>query len=484
MLTVHVRVNDSATGKPTPVRLRITDDAGTWYPPLGRQATFRTGPAEDVGGQVLLGGQAFAYIDGICEVRLPPGPLTVEIVKGPEYLPVEKQVVLGAGQIALRFTIERWTDERTAGWFAGDTRVHDLSPHAALLEGAGEGLAVVQLLAYERPPVGGAPAATPGLLAFSGTEAALRSPECLVAVNTLNTHSLLGSVSLLNSHRPVFPLRFGEPGELDHWSVSDWCDQCHRKKGLVVWPDLPRLTEEHPQGEALAALILGRIDAFEVGPDADSEGGALADYHRLLDCGLRPALAAGSGKNTNNQVVGAIRTYARLAAGEELSPGAWIEAVRAGRTFITNGPLLALEVVGHAPAVAAVRAEARSAGPLDRLEVLAQGTVLASQVASGDRRTVAVEAEFSPVEHTWIAARCRGASQPDQPPLFAHTSPVFLETQQPRRASRSALDSLLAVLDRTLAWVERQARCENEKQRTHLREVIGSARQELERRRG
>src|SRR5687767_12303982 len=31
--TVHLRVNDAATGRPTPVRLRVTNAAGTYYAP-------------------------------------------------------------------------------------------------------------------------------------------------------------------------------------------------------------------------------------------------------------------------------------------------------------------------------------------------------------------------------------------------------------------------------------------------------------------
>ena len=37
--TVHVRVND-ATGQPTPVRVRFTDDDGVYYAPLGRLTDF------------------------------------------------------------------------------------------------------------------------------------------------------------------------------------------------------------------------------------------------------------------------------------------------------------------------------------------------------------------------------------------------------------------------------------------------------------
>jgi hypothetical protein len=70
MQNVHVRVNDADTGRPTPVRIRFTDAAASYYAPLGRLAKFRTGPNEDVGGNVLVGGRAYAYIDGTCEIPL------------------------------------------------------------------------------------------------------------------------------------------------------------------------------------------------------------------------------------------------------------------------------------------------------------------------------------------------------------------------------------------------------------------------------
>ena len=141
MHTVHLRVNEAATGKPTPARVRILDAAGAYRAPFGRPAEFATGPGEDVGGNLRLGAERFAYIDGACEVRLPPGPVTVEVRKGPEYSPLRRVVTLGPGQISLRLDIERWADLRPEGWYAGDTRATELPPHAALLEGAAEGLA-------------------------------------------------------------------------------------------------------------------------------------------------------------------------------------------------------------------------------------------------------------------------------------------------------------------------------------------------------
>ncbi|HZV04335.1 MAG TPA: CehA/McbA family metallohydrolase [Gemmataceae bacterium] len=487
MLTVHVRVSDAATGQPTPVRLRLVDAAGICRMPFGRLAEFATGPGEHVGGQVRLGNSAFAYIDGVCEVQLPPGPVHVEVSKGPEYLPVCREVVLGPGKIALRLSIERALDWRSRGWYAGDARAHELSPHAARLEGAAEGLDVVNLLAGEQPPQADRPGAFVNLLAFSGTRPALEGSPCIV-VNTCNTHPVLGTVALLNCHRIVFPLRFGGPDRVDDWSVADWCDQCHRKKGLVVWPDLPRLTAEHPQGEALAALLLGKIDAFEICRLGDAQSTALADWYRLLACGRRLPLMGASGKDRNTVALGAVRTYARLEPQHGFSYGAWIESVRAGRTFVTDGPLLAFAVNGHEPgsvlslagegATVRIQAESRSMTPFARLECVYNGVVVAAGETVGDGTAAMIEADVPISSSGWLAARC--LRDGNDSAVRAHTSPVYVEMEgRPLRPEADTTAPLLDVLDRTLVWIQREASCPKEQHRQQLMQTLQAAREEL-----
>ncbi len=482
MLTVHVRVSDSATGQPTPVRLRLVDPSGVCRMPFGRLAEFATEPGADVGGQVRLGDENFAYIDGVCEVRLPPGPVRVEVSKGPEYLHLCRDVVLGPGKIAIRLTMERALDWRSRGWYSGDGRAHEMSPHAARLEGAAEGLDVVNLLAHERPPHGNQPAAFVNLLAFSGTQHALEGSPCVV-VNTLNTHPVLGTVALLNCHRVVYPLRFGAPDGLDDWSLSDWCDQCHRKKGLVVWPDLPRMTTEHPQGEALAAVLLGKIDAFEACRLTHS----LPDWYRLLACGLRLTLIGSSGKNSNTVALGALRTYAQLEPNQDFSYGAWIESVRAGRTFVTDGPLLSLNVNGQEPGDVLdlpeeeqkvhVRAEAQSVTPFSRLELILNGTVVAASDIHNEYQTAALEEDIRINGSGWLAARC---VSDDGSSIRAHTSPVYVQMEgRPLSPDAETMAPLLAVLDATLAWVEREARCPKEQQREQLMQTLQAARKKV-----
>jgi hypothetical protein len=495
MLTVHVRVNDAATNRQTPVRVRFTDERGNEHVPFGRPAHFAEQPGVDVGGSVRIGAERFAYIDGACEIRLPAGTIYVEATKGPEYSPLRRTVALGPGQISLRLGVDRWIDLRQEGWYSGDTRAHFLTPHGALLEAAAEDLAVVNVLAEETLPVGDNPVSLPNLLAFSGTVPALASPGHIVAVNTLNRHQLLGSVSLLNSHRAVFPLRSGAPGP-DDWSVADWCDQCHRKRGLVVWPDLPRLRPEAPQGEALAALLLGKVDAFEVSGFPDVEPETLADWYRLLDCGYRVPLVGGSGKDSNTVALGAVRTYARLEPESEFGYGPWVEAVRGGRTFVTNGPLLTLTVEDRDPgAVVAlpaggrlvrVRAEVRSATPVDQLEILYNGRLVAAKEASGNRQAALLEFETNAAESGWLAARCWSRERlADGQAVFAHTSPVYLLVDgRPPRPTPDAAVPLLAILEQARDWITRDARCPTEHQRDHLLGVVEEARRDLTRRAG
>jgi hypothetical protein len=495
--TVHVRVNDAGTGRPTPVRVRFTNPDGDYFAPLGRLTEFATGRNQDVGGNLLLGMRPYAYIDGACEIRLPAGPILVEIHKGPEYTPLRLETELAPGKLALRFTVERWAELRREGWYSGDTRAHFLTPHAALLEAAAEDLAVVNLLAAEcrvPGPYQRDYPAVPNLPAFSGQRPALEAPGHLVVVNTHNSHSVLGSLGLLNCHRVVYPLSFGGPGGFEDWTLADWCDQCHRKGGLVVWTRAWHEAKDFPQGEPLADLLLGKVDAFEIDFFEDSPFDVLSDWYTLQNCGLRVPLVGGSGKDSNGIVLGGMRTYARLSPGEELTYPGWIEAVRAGRTFATNGPILSFTVNGQDPGAVLdlpdsgqpvrVRAEAQSVVPFERLEVVAGGTVVASAEANGTPAAAILEADVAVPASGWLAARCRGRQQlfsrPANQRVFAHTSPVYVRVQgQPPPADPAAVATLAGRLEQMLEWVEREGRFENDQQRERLAGVFRSAREVL-----
>jgi hypothetical protein len=495
--TVHVRVNDAATGQPTPVRIRFTDAEGKYYTPFGRLTEFATGIGEAVGGNVLIGDEPHAYIDGTCEIALPPGRIRVAIDKGPEYRPVREEVELPAGKLALRFSIERWADLRAEGWYSGDTCCYSLTPHAALLEGAAEELAVINLLAREgvfhSAERGNNYRAISNILDFSGQVPAAERPGHMVVVNTRNFHHTLGCLILLNCHRVVFPLTCGGPEDSDHWMLADWCDQCHRKGGLVIDNDF--FNSAH--GEALADIILGKVDALRMdgfeNPGVDRElkqEPLLEEWYQLLGCGFRVPLVGGSGKDSNLFPLGGRRTYALLEPGQPFTYKNWIEAVRAGRTFVTSGPLLSFTVNDQPPgavldvpagAAVRVRAEVRSLRPLARLEVLANDRLVAGVDVAGTPAQAVVEAEVPLPQGGWLVARCWGPyDDAIEDWHAAQSSPVYVrvEGRQPT-ADPTAVAAFADKLARMLRWVAEEARCEDDQQRQRLAAVFQQARDAL-----
>jgi hypothetical protein len=452
MLNVHLRITDASTGRPTAARVRVTSADGAHFPPLGRAPDFPGGRNEDVGGHLRVGRERWWYIDGGAEFPLPAGvPLTVQIAKGFEYTPLSETVTLGAGQISLRFALSRWADARADGWAAVDTRCHFLTPHAALLEAQAEGLDVVNLLAVPFPVLAldaETYSTTPNLLAFSGQAPALEADGRQVIVNTLNTHPVLGKVALLHAHRVIHPLTFGGE-DTDDWGVCDWCDQCHRKGGLVVWVDAFEPASGVSGGEALVAAVLGKVDAIEVtgGP---RKVPLLPWVYRLWDAGVRLPLVGASGKDSNKALLGATRTYVRPDG------VSWVERVRSGCAFASAGPLLTLTPDGdHA------RTTARAAGKPSPVEVVANGSV----VASGEGE---VEAPLAP---GWVAARCPAQTG------FAHTSPVAVGEviRKPE-----AVAALVKLVGQVREWAETAGRHDNPKRKQALLDRCAEAVAKLE----
>jgi hypothetical protein len=459
---VHLRVNDADTGKPTPVRLRITDANGAYYAPYGRLTEFATGVNQDVGGNVQIGNKKWCYIDGACEILLPPGTLHIEISKGPEYTPIDEQITLVAGKMSLRFTIERWIDMRKLGWYSGDTRVHFMSPDAALLEGQAEDVAVVNLLAkdaFVKEDYGKAPTVS-NILSFSGQSFARISENCGVSVNTHHRYVRFGSLGLLNCHRVVYPLT----NEGSNWSFADWCGQCHRKNGLVVWTEAVRATTPHMWRGPLADLVLGEIDAIEFLVNESSPVEVLADFYPMFNAGVRAPLVGASGKASNKGVLGGIRTYAHIGEGNALTYAAWIEAVRAGRTYVSNGPLLDYTINGKVSSVAGaepfaspvhLHARAISLTPFDQLEILCNGETIASAAPGASQPLEAVLDLELPADTTgWLAVMCRSNDVRNGPwSAFAHSSPFRIDSEVINMSvKQEAVEGLIAELDQMTTY--------------------------------
>jgi len=103
------QVVDSATGRPTPVRIALRSKDGRYIPPYGHRAEINDAWFQDYGADLKLMDASFAYVDGSFQVELPVGEIYVEMTKGFEYEPVRKKLDVRSNQTKLDFEISRIT---------------------------------------------------------------------------------------------------------------------------------------------------------------------------------------------------------------------------------------------------------------------------------------------------------------------------------------------------------------------------------------
>jgi hypothetical protein len=464
---VKIRVVDQATGQPVAVRLHLHGEAGEYLPPHGRHRKVNRYWFEDNYGEFVNDFNQYSYIDGECVVDLPLGRVFVEITRGYEIAPIRSAVEVTPETGELTFQLERRLPWRERGWVTADTHVHFLSPQTALLEGAAEGVNVVNLLASQWGEMFSNVSdfdgkTTIGARDFGG------DGEFLVRVGTENRMQVLGHISLLGySGAMITPLCTGGPaesaiGDPQELTMAEWAQRCVDQGGLVVMPHAP-----NPQCERAADVVLDLIHAIEMmtfNPHQNQIGPyGLADWYRFLNIGHQIPICGGSDKMSASSLLGGIRTYAHLGE-REFGYGSWMEAVRAGNTFVTVGPLIEFAVNGQ-PAGRTIELPASGGTvdvtwtvesvrvPIEQVEVVVGGLV-AEQVDGCGKLSVSGSASVRVSESTWIALRVRGSLRGRPGDIAAHSSAVMVTVGDAPVFRKPDAVAVLEQIEGAIAFVD------------------------------
>jgi hypothetical protein len=257
----------------------------------------------------------------------------------------------------------------------------------------------------------------------------------------------------------------------DYFSYDRVFDQVHELGGVSGYAHSAMSFNGH-RGMTLDVLA-GKIDFLEVLQFCVPQGPlALDHYYRFLDLGYKLTALAGSdfpwcgrgsrlGEEQVGPQIGDARFYTHVAG--PFSFPAWLDAVKAGHTFVTTGPMLEFKVNGRLPGstldvksgdtlrLSAVAHGAPGQIPLRRLQIIGHGKVLAEAVAGSAGQTdgrLAVDLELAPEHGIWLAARAdAGASQ------IAHTTPVYVTVGGDGFYNRSNLAAQIALTRRYLQEV-------------------------------
>jgi hypothetical protein len=412
-------------------------------------------------------------------LAVPAAALRVACARGLEYDRVEQEVTPAPGECR---TVDcdppRLVDPAATGWYGGDLHVHlnysgDLvctPPDAARMQ-LGEGLHLLNLVAgncqtslvYDREL----------LETTAGTDLPWSGPDAVARMGVEYRNDLLGHVHGLGPSAP--PGRYHAGHERSD-APADWPpnrDACAELRALgatvgyahpsyTPFPDgstddffaTPRSVEAR---ELVADAALGVVDSVDLISPFDDEG-AVFLYHRLLSCGLRLAATAGTdaflsfahGPGVASNPPGWGRVYAQLGD-RPLSVAAFQDAIRAGRTVVTNGPWLILEVGGAGPGTVLDAA----AGDRLRIRATVTGAGAGEVTVVGPDGPLAtgpgtVELETTVDSALWIAAVARGPGHPNtlDRAVLAHTSPVYVDVAGRRVARARDARWCLDLLDR------------------------------------
>jgi hypothetical protein len=488
---LRVEVVDDATGRAAPARAYLWRGRAPLLPP-GFSSYSR-------------GDELHFLVPGDFELELDPGKYTLRIERGLEYLPAEIDLeVPREGTVPVR--LRRWVEMNREGWYSADMHVHRDPADIPLILGA----------------------------------------EDLNFVPTITTHVWSNEVSRPWKSPPEFPVVVGP--DRFYTANAQEVERIQGGPGAVIllarelplpfdgyehYPPAVTYTRKvhamggHVEGDKLFWMdtfvnaALGEIDFIELNcnhflprlVDADlvawshwpvefgyrgPRGFALwmMDlYYRILSSGIELPLSAGSANGVKATPVGYDRVYVRLGP-EKLDYPTFMDALKRGRSFSTNGPILDLAVDGrHGPGDRVdirkgqelrLRARARSRGPLESLELVVNGRVVGAQ-AGTDARELVLEKALRLDRSSWAAVRAfeRPATAESWQPaghVFAHTSPVYLLVGGKPVVVPDSVRDLLQKIDRLIAHTERLEGFREERHRKETLEVYREARKVLARR--
>jgi hypothetical protein len=191
-------------------------------------------------------------------------------------------------------------------------------------------------------------------------------------------------------------------------------------------------------------------------------------------------------------IMGSSRVYAFV--GPHLSWDGWVEAIRQGRTFVTNGPLLQFKVNGQMPGAeirlpagggsVTAAAQMDTMVPVEKLEIFWNGRPVETVPVASDARTLRIEKTIPVKESGWLTLRARGGpSHPvDDSYVVAETSPVYVYAGDKPIRSKADAEYFIRWIDGITKLAEEHPGWRSDQERKHVLSQFAEARKIFEER--
>ena len=504
---ISLRVVDPL-GKPVAARVFVTASDGRAYAP--DDAWMH---ADDSFNRSERRFEAH-YFDtaGESTIAVPAGEISVDVMRGFENHFERRKVDVSAGEtteLTVRMGTLFITVDATTRLVSGDVHVHmnyggtyRNTPQHLVEQAAAEDLAIVEDLVVNKEQ------RIPDISYFSlKLDSASTSGHLLLHGQEFHT-SYWGHLGLLNLTRnfllPGYAAYPNTAAASLYPANANVADMAHEQGALVGYvhpfdsiPDPAKdnsLTAELP-----ADVALGKVDYIEVVGFSDHKSTAEV-WYKLLNCGFHLPTAAGTDFMGNyaslRGPVGLNRVYANVPDGPlKIEP--WLAAIKAGRTFATNGPLLKFSLGGQ-PIGGEVRLEKKppekeqeihfsaelfSIVPVDHLQIVCNGKVVREMKLDADRSRAHVDGSI-PIETSgWCVLRAF-SDKAEYPILdlypYATTSPIYVNVPGAPLHSPADAAYFVAWMDRLIAAARSNTSWNTDAEKKTVLDLLEEAKQKYE----
>jgi hypothetical protein len=400
--------------------------------------------------------------EGVSETTLPAGEWEAHVWHGLEYTPVRETIRIEAGKWERRvIRLKRWTDMPARGWFSSDDHIH-----SRLMSGEDADRLMTWARAADIHIANilemGDSARTWYPQRGFGREFRVRdkSGRHWLIPGQEDPRSMLGHAIGLNLKSRV--------RDVTRYYLNDWlADQIHRQGGLYghthVGENALMVHREMALFQPSGIVDFNSILQNRLGTEL------LYDF---LNLGFKMTASAGS-DTPYGGTVGSVRVYAHVGRNTSGLPDRWFDALKRGRTFVTNGPMLEFRVENALPGDEVRIPGGRSGRPLRvharawglpggsapvRLRLIRFGKVIHEASATRpDQDALEFTIDVEPGQGCWLALHAAGRDASE-----AHTTPIYV-TRDGRRFWDTAqagtlLDRQMVVMDE----IEREIRVSEE----------------------
>ena len=450
---LNLHVSDE-TGVPTAARVGIYD-ATNRMPLLGSRAIklpyFEVTRQDFVLDESRIAWphtnrRAF-YFNGNLQKQLPIGTYQVVVARGLEYQFYTKTVEIVANkETVVPIQLSRFSNMPSKGWYSGDPHIHAARHRATDNEALFSIAQAEDVHVANIMQMGNVGESYFHQYAWGKAGKYERDSYALVSGQEDPRTTRMGHTLHLNLKAPV---RNTER----YYLYNEVFDAVHEQGGLSGYA--------HGGGQGFAVELPFRgIDFIEILQVGDSNP---EHWFDALNLGYRLTPIAGSDYPYLDNVVGSVRTY--VQTGKFNTSEAWFDGVKAGKVFVTNGPLLSLAVNGKGIGSElnvvhgqSLTIEARAhlnpdIDQLDRLELIEHGKVITQVKSIKGEQSLSITHNIKAIKGGWFVIRALGKQKQKHGNIVAYSAPIYVTVDGQGWCDTAAVPNIVKGIRSRLANV-------------------------------